>query len=144
MKTIHMPKELAIKWLNALRSGHYTQGTGKLFQHNPACEPHFAFCVLGVLKYVTEGDDFNLDNPEREDEFDLEWLEYHGITFNSFYRLGGELRGQVNPEPETAPQVDYNGVREFIFSFNDGRDGCPMLGFNELANLIEKHLEVID
>jgi hypothetical protein len=48
-KTIRMPKELLGKWLAALRSGEYRQAARKL-------ELDGAYCCLGVLQHVANGD----------------------------------------------------------------------------------------
>jgi len=48
-KTIRMPKVLLDKWLVALRSGQFQQGRARL-------ESCGAYCCLGVLQAVADGD----------------------------------------------------------------------------------------
>ena len=43
-------KEIKEKWINALRSGEYTQGQGYLYIENS--DGTESFCCLGVLEYI--------------------------------------------------------------------------------------------
>ncbi len=46
-----MNKELLKRWVAALRSGEYTQGTGKLRMFDPVAECT-RYCCLGVLREI--------------------------------------------------------------------------------------------
>ena len=52
MKTIFMPEETMKKWLTALRSGEYKQGTGAL-EVSTKGDSHY--CCLGVLQHMLDG-----------------------------------------------------------------------------------------
>jgi len=67
-KTIRMPKELLAKWLAALRSGEYEQGTGALCRDG-------RYCCLGVLMRIAgEKRSGGLYPPTH-------WAGSQGITF---------------------------------------------------------------
>jgi hypothetical protein len=45
-----MPLDLKNKWVTALRSGEYQQGTGKMYN-----EETNTYCCLGVLEHIVNG-----------------------------------------------------------------------------------------
>lgn len=55
-KNFELPKEFATKWLEALRSGKYTQGFGMLTDKKYDFLPNFVqntkFCCLGVAGHI--------------------------------------------------------------------------------------------
>lgn len=53
-----MKKEIADKWVAALRSGKYVQATGRLALFHPASDTHH-FCCLGVLENCIFGHPIN-------------------------------------------------------------------------------------
>lgn len=70
MKTIFAPKAVIDKWLTALRSGEYRQGTGEL------CKKDGAYCCLGVLEHCLTGEtERGAILPSNE------WLAQHNIRF---------------------------------------------------------------
>lgn len=73
MKHIHMPRDIAKKWLTALRSGKYKQGYGRLYDGN-------GYCCLGVLQKEVSGNvskigKISAELPSRK------WLTKHKISF---------------------------------------------------------------
>lgn len=83
-----MPQEIKTKWLAALRSGEYNQGTGSL--REPGTQ---YYCCLGVLQMVCDGKvEDGLPMPSRE------WFESHKIIApyhdTSVYELAEMNDGQ--------------------------------------------------
>jgi hypothetical protein len=72
-KTIRMPKELADKWLAALRGGEYKQGRYAL-----RCRD--GYCCLGVLEMAIDGS-VETDGKTSRILPSIEWLHMHGIRF---------------------------------------------------------------
>lgn len=76
--TIRMPKALLAKWLEALRSGKYEQGKGRL---HTGCR---RYCCLGVLQHVKDGkveliDDIGIARALPS----AEWLEKAEVHFGA-------------------------------------------------------------
>ncbi|HEY9658333.1 MAG TPA: hypothetical protein V6C65_07770 [Allocoleopsis sp.] len=119
MKHIKMPKELATKWLDALRSGKYNQTRGKL--HNTE---NNSFCCLGVLQHCISGVTIKID---RDVELPSPgWLQSHGITFSSEC-------GEISSDP----YITSEGV--CISSVNDEGNS-----FTIIADLLEQEMEFTD
>lgn len=114
MKHIKMPKEIADKWLAALRGGEFEQGWGRLY--NPVDN---TYCCLGVLEKIC------LDKVEDDVLPSLDWLDAGKIVFLDKY-------GWVTTNPYLA--VGYTAAR-----LND--DGAS---FQEIADYIEEVLEVTE
>ena len=115
-KHIRMPKEIADKWLAALRSGGYKQGQLKLRVHD-------MFCCLGVLEHCVSGEVENSALPS------MEWLKNNNIEF---------LSSPINQsKPDITPYI--SSVETYIHNIND--DYAP---FSKIADLIESELEYTD
>ena len=118
-----MVKEVKEKWINALRSGEYEQGKGKLRKDNN-------YCCLGVL--------CDIYNKETGDG---EWVLKYKLGDNNVFNFNtnresvddvlsyniANWAGLVNNNP--------NIITKAIAGIND--DGAT---FEEIANLIETHL----
>jgi hypothetical protein len=72
--TIRMPKEMKRKWITALRSGEYKQGTGALKTDDGR------YCCLGVLQMVVSGDVSRLEGRQPAAMPSKAWCAAHGIT----------------------------------------------------------------
>jgi hypothetical protein len=123
MKTIRMPKDLADKWLSALRSGEYKQGKGQLCTYdNIDGSPRY--CCLGVLEHVVDGKveeygdtmDSSLSHPS------IGWLYTNDIVFKDEYPM-------MNP---WLPSLNTSAANA-----NDS----GKYTFNQIADAIELALE---
>ena len=112
-----MNQDIKDKWINALRSGEYKQGTGALKNSNDA------FCCLGVLCDL------------HAKETDARWVDVQEGWLASYFGSDGELPDEV---------IEWAGLKlrdpvicdHFISTYND-KEGYS---FDQLADLIEKHL----
>lgn len=124
-----MNPEVKRRWVQALRSGRYTQGTGRL--RSVADE----FCCLGVLCDLKDPDGWRWNNDGRSwhygDDFDIE----------SDVGLPPEVvawAGLADHDFPTSPEVRGAQLAEW----NDGRTDDhdyhhPQLTLSEIADLIE-------
>jgi len=108
-----MKKSIKKKWLAALRSGKYEQGTGAL------CEDG-KYCCLGVLCEV-------LPRPKKKS---VKYFYNENIVPN---RLALKAAGW--PDGDSVALI-YNGHRRCVSSLNDSAG----LSFKQIANLIDKQL----
>ena len=115
MKHIKMPKELATKWLAALRSGEYVQGQRYLYMKEPE-----RFCCLGVLEHCVSGSVEVGKTPS------FNWLEKHEIIF---LNEDGHSNGN--------PYIGSWGLS--AAAANDGGKS-----FEEIAKELEKEIEFTD
>lgn len=110
-----MPKELATKWLAALRSGEYVQGQRYLYTKEPE-----RFCCLGVLEHCAGGPVEDRETPS------FDWLKKHEIVF-----LNREGNSDDNP------YISSWGL--YATAANDaGRS------FEKIAKELEKEIEFTD
>lgn len=108
-----MKKEIKAKWVAALRSGDYIQGSGQLrdFENN--------FCCLGVLCNIHA-----IENPDfaaTQSQLEL----YDGRVWDLSPKL-----------------VKWSGLDDYdiLVSMNDGdENGQGSLSFNEIADYIEEN-----
>lgn len=115
---IRMPKELADKWLAALRSGEYKQAKEVLYD-----EETNGYCCLGVLQKCISGEivlDPSGELPYRD------WLDSHGIIFIDMF-----TNNSLNPYIEK--------TKSYISTENDNGKS-----FDKIADLIESELEYTD
>lgn len=115
---IRMPKELADKWLAALRSGEYKQAKEVLYN-----EETNGYCCLGVLQKCISGEivpDPSAELPDRD------WLDSHNIKFIDMYN--GE---------NLSPYIEK--TKSHIAIENDNGKS-----FDQIADLIESELEYTD
>ena len=124
---IKMPKEIAIKWLKALRSGQYKQGYSALVQQedDDGIKGPF-YCCLGVLQMEVSGKCEDLALPSDQ------WLKAHKIDFGVHPTRG---------YPTNNPFVDtpaYETPKE-LAAIND-----ESINFLQIADIIEANLEYTD
>lgn len=107
------------KWVEALRSGRYKQGSGRLVTVRGLGSEEDHFCCLGVLC-----------------EIDLEVSRLGEI-----YKFpdGGKERGSVSHGYRSKRFVDPTDVVELI-SMND----ASRMSFSQIADYIEKYVELRD
>jgi len=109
-----MNTKVKAKWLKALRSGEYEQGTGVLVNEKDR------FCCLGVLCNISGRGEWE-KRPEHED-----W--YYKIN-DQDYRYGGLPRGIAKwSEVQSYQELSLVGM-------NDGGHS-----FGEIADYIEENL----
>jgi len=112
-----MNQDIKDKWINALRSGEYKQGTGTLKNSNDA------FCCLGVLCDL------------HAKETDTRWVDAEDGWPANYLGNDGSLPYKV---------IEWAGLEvqdpvicdHFISTYNDKKG----YSFDQLADLIERHL----
>lgn len=137
-----MRKEIAEKWVSALRSGEYSQTTGMLVEHDGDNGDIVGYCCLGVLceLAIKDGADVEYYAPKRhfydDDREDPYWVgaAYDGadallpasvMAWSGVRTNDGGVNGQ-------------RGERGYISLSSMNDDGAS---FVELASFIEKHYE---
>lgn len=132
------------KWLEALRSGEYTQTEGALCNDGK-------YCCLGVLEVVLDGDyEKNVDGTSKG-SCTSDFLGRHGIEV--------ELRSTgFENEPVTEyPKYAFSGVYGTLMELNDEMvreydaaadedlsTGDHVYSFSYIADYIEENVEVYD
>lgn len=128
-----MKKDIKDKWVSALRSGKYKQGTGYLIKSSNAggqCK----HCCLGVLcdLYLQEHDvELSWNSEVISDTEVLNVASLYGTEFVLPYQVQ-EWAGLHEP----SPCVEYCGHDEMLSELND----YERLDFNGIADLIEENL----
>jgi len=128
-----MKKDIKEKWVSALRSGQYKQGTGYLIKSANAggqCK----YCCLGVLcdLYLKEHDvELSWNSEAISDTEVLNVASLYGTEF-VLPRQVQEWAGLHEP----SPCVEYNDSTEMLSELNDHNG----LDFDYLADLIEDSL----
>lgn len=122
-----MKKEIADKWVAALRSGEYTQG--RQFLHN---RKENSYCCLGVLCKIAQNDKVKLN--EKSERV----TQYHFTSFDGYEDF---LPSKVQKYAEMRTSDGF--IQDLDFSLadmNDGnrRDPCT---FDEIADFIEENWE---
>lgn len=131
MLGLKLRKPIKEKWLKALRSGEYKQGTGQLCEEPYDEDGQYAFCCLGVLTNITEG--FNTDDSVYCDGAKYADGYPTQSTFDAvFKRLPEELDRRDNWDEV---HVLYKGRPHKLDELNDGG-----MSFKRIANIIEKQL----
>jgi hypothetical protein len=134
-----IPAELKAKWLSALRSGEYNQGTGLLQASNGG------YCCLGVLQMVADGDIQRNDKGESAGLPTVGWYRAHGIT-----GLAGEDRGFPFHSEDIATLDVFLSKKHPKWDPDMG--GCVTVSglnddykftFAEIADLIEAQAETV-
>lgn len=133
---IRMTAEQKTKWLEALRSGQYRQGTTSLEvvdEHGVA-----SYCCLGVLQKVLDGDvqhSVSAGSGQRS-PFPLptrQWYLDHGIETD-------QEDGEFAPDTGYAPLCNIEGLYfHFSYAYINDTSG---LSFTDIADLLEKDIEV--
>lgn len=125
MSSIKMPKEIGEKWLAALRSGEYTQGSSLL----KTAEGNY--CCLGVLQMVVDGQ--VEEDPEVPGTSaaipSMGWCVSKGID------LGPCCNPMVEFDRPPAEDPDDSGCTITVAEANDGD-----FTFLEIADAIEKEM----
>lgn len=119
-----MKKDIKKQWVEALRSGKYKQGTGRL------CDTRgkkLKFCCLGVLFDIAGGE---VDGKWVRDNNKLGWL---AKTPNLLFEEA-EL-GHLPKDFREFCELEHNQISELI-SLND----IERVSFKEIANWIGKNL----
>ena len=115
---IRMPKELADKWLTALRSGEYKQAKEVLYD-----EKTNGYCCLGVLQKCISGE--IVPDPSGEVP-DRDWLDSHDIKFID-----------MCTKKNLVPYIEKTKLHITVENDN-GKS------FDQIADLIESELEYTD
>jgi len=109
-----MKKEIALKWISALRSGKYKQTNNTL-------KNSFGYCCLGVLCDISEVS---------------EWDSYNEYENNNMF-LPESVKEWAGMSSDVGKFPDSDGPRySTLMSKNDSGSS-----FNEIADLIETNWE---
>jgi len=111
-----MKKAMAQRWVNALRSGEYKQGSGKLRTNDGA--GNFSYCCLGVLREVEN----------------LGGHDYHYLS-SSWVKVGlGSEHGklEVKGVPRSLANLNDTGVHSL-----DANISNSPFNFDEIADVIQ-------
>ena len=113
-------KERRKKWADALRSGKYIQGLGRLRDMDDR------FCCLGVACDIHSDGEWN-DAPPNCDDVSY-WIYEVGPGFGSRYSLPNEIREYYG--------LDENTVNHLV-ALNDGNMQQEQESFAVIADFIE-------
>jgi hypothetical protein len=119
--TCEMPKASKRAWIQALRSGKYKQGTGKLYN-----ELHDTYCCLGVLQKVLDG---KVEPAPKARAIALptnKWFKDHGIVNYVACGLVGD-KGSL--------RLGY----DLAHHLND----CLRMSFEQIADYVERFVKGI-
>jgi hypothetical protein len=121
MKDFRLPKEFAEKWLKALRSGDYEQGTNALYK-----EKTNGYCCLGVACRI---------------EYPLHYLlgsdgRYAGVIEKSLHQLKFNLK--KIPKELIGGNLITNRLVNRLTRLNDDDKSS----FKEIADWIEDNVEL--
>jgi len=117
-----MPKELKARWLKALRSGKYKQGTGALY--NPE---ENSFCCLGVLNHVALDGHIEIYSPDDNTPSDGS-PEFRAVPSETFYDRF---------------ECDFMTDDAHLIQMNDGAGGEWQHDFKSIADWIAKNIKGI-
>jgi hypothetical protein len=122
-----MPAEMKAKWIEALRSGKYKQGAHTLF--NPDSK---AYCCLGVLEQVCDGEIEATEFEEYETCPTPEWYKDHNVLDVTATYSHGDTYSPT-----------FEGM---LTMMNDGNNAINIeqQDFSSIADWIEKNVGVID
>lgn len=126
-----MDKELKQKWVDALRSGKYIQGTGTLCQINNNSGER-RYCCLGVLADVA-----GLESSIFDDGYTraLSFEDHTGALSKKFAREVGIFTHKEDESLGYVTAVWVESRQSYLTELND-RD---KLSFNEIADVIEEN-----
>ena len=116
-----MKAELKQRWIEALRSGKYTQGTGCL--RRGSLDGTMYHCCLGVLAEI-------LDEIEGEHR----WRKQEKI------HLWNGFTGIINVSVCKRIGLNYE-IQGMLTAQNDGEDEYGFCSFEKIADWIEKNVE---
>lgn len=115
-------REFLVKWIAALRSGNYKQGTGRLYEI--VCK---TYCCLGVACDIAIKEGVNVRRNFKNGRI------YGGLLDNWVYQFVPNVAPRFG---EYTIKVIHNGRETSLSHLNDN-DG---LSFSEIADLIEQQL----
>jgi len=131
-----MKKDVAKKWVKALRSGKYKQGQSWLKQYDKKGEEQH--CCLGVLCELYN----NEMKKKHKKSLNSKTVEDWNVTRISF-----------NKNDQSLPNIvkKWAGMKDSLGNFIDSNNMCRCLAdmndigrkFNTIANIIEKNVENI-
>ena len=115
-----MNKEIKKEWVEALRSGDYTQGRGRLRSANyEDSDGSYSYCCLGVLADIL---------PQTKDT-DY-WKDKGSLLYDEKY-----FRSQL--PRDIADEIGFTqGTQPELINLNDG----DQMNFNQIADYIEGNL----
>ncbi len=122
-----MIKEIKERWVEALRSGKYQQGSGYLLKDDK-------YCCLGVLCELAVEDRIISKDTEVERNIDSEKSIITLFGDNSEWRTAFLPKKVANWSCLFETNFNYNGTNKDLITLND--DGVP---FTTIADLIEKN-----
>lgn len=122
-----MNKEIKEKWITALRSGEYKQGTGYLCRAQEK-----EYCCLGVLCNLAMKEGIcKISNYEKIVSCETNMVRYDGN--NSFVPSSVQEWAELDNQN---PMI-YDGIENTTLATHNDNKGR---NFNEIADLIEKYL----
>lgn len=163
---LRLPKAFTLKWIEALRSGKYTQGNEYLCEEYRIDENTMGchHCCLGVAVELLEKIpysimDINLVGEDEFDEMEVEEWVYSGYPKELIDFRDAEL-GFSNPIPtlfaglndgtnitylksKCAERLFPDAIPEYLLSRVDSTGGIK-LSFEEIADFIEQEFELYD
>jgi hypothetical protein len=135
-----MKKEVADKWVTALRSGEYEQAKGLLKKIDPENGDDIGYCCLGVLCELAIEDGVNVKRGggvRHEDRFDPEDVWYSTPRYDDNDALiGTKVMGWSEMRTNDGSFDDDRGIMVSLVNYNDGG-----MSFNEIADIIESNWE---
>lgn len=140
-KKFRLPKAFALKWIEALRSGKYKQGTGELVVLEDSSVYDFEktkFCCLGVASHICG--------------YSIEKLEHSFFIGNEFTNVPNEIIGVSNKNGLVSILSNLNdkGIllieRETLnslYNFRNFEEDSKLGNFNfaQIADFIEDNCE---
>lgn len=126
-----MNKRVKKKWLKAIRSGEYVQGTGQLVTPPETKTGDHEFCCLGVLT------DLYLE--EKNKGWDGAFSLRSKIAAFNAAALPCEVYKWAGLDDDN-PRVPFKGQLTELAELNDGSEDIKAKSFKQIANLIERHL----
>lgn len=162
---LRLPKAFTLKWIEALRSGKYTQGNEYLCEEHKVDENTMEchHCCLGVAVELLEKIpypimDINLVGEDEFDEMEVEGWIHSGypkelIDFrdelgisNAIPTLFAGLNDGTNItylKSKYAERLFPDAIPEYLLSRVDSTGGIK-LSFEEIADFIEQEFELYD
>ena len=131
-----MDKEIAQQWVAALRSGKYKRGGGALLTHEGS------YCCLGVLCDLHSATGGGYWTPAKTLSDKPYYNTPKGSSSAYLTDVVREWAGISNHSPMVPIELDgFPAKRISLAEINDM--AAPERGFEEIADLIEKHWEIL-
>ena len=104
-----MDAELKAKWLEALRSGRYSRGTGQLRETVCGVTRHCALGVLAEEAGVLHGDGLATTWDIERDRVGFDWFrEVAGFEPRPVYTLNDRADGNMTDYDDIIPYIEEN------------------------------------